>query len=119
MTVLTAAIFAGAMALPAFAQVGAGVAGNANVGDSGTHTGVNSDTANSDAEHAEPSSPTDSSPTVMRRHMQHSEASTKPGLNNGRDVGASTGVGTSVGSSGARFGLNANVPKDSTPTGGY
>ena len=36
-TVLTAAIFAGAMALPALAQVGAGVAGNATVGDPTMH----------------------------------------------------------------------------------
>src|SRR5208283_1359178 len=75
-TVFTAAIFATAIALPAFAQVGAGVAGNANVPDTGMNAGANSDIANSDAERAEPASPTDNSPTAIRRHMQRSENST-------------------------------------------
>ena len=45
MTILTAALFSTAMALPAFAQVGAGVAGNATVGESNNHIGANADRA--------------------------------------------------------------------------
>ena len=86
LTLLTAVIFTGAMALPAFAQVGAGVAGNANVGDSGMHAGANSDVANSDAERAEPASPADSSPARLRRHARRSENPTENSTKNSTTI---------------------------------
>jgi hypothetical protein len=78
LTAFTAASFAVALAIPAFAQVGAGVAGNATVGVSGPHAGANADVANSDAEHAEPASPTNSTPppTTHHRRARHHQAST-------------------------------------------
>lgn len=120
-TALTAAIFATAIALPAFAQVGAGVAGNANVPDSGMHAGANADIANSDAERAEPASPTDNSPTAIRRHAHHRENSAAiDATRNDRGVGAS--AGTNVGSPitpDAHVGPRANAGTDNSPTGGY
>jgi len=121
LTAFTAAIFATAISLPAFAQVGAGVAGNASVPDSGSHAGANSDIANSDAERAEPASPTDNSPTAIRRHMHRNENSTTiDATRNSRGVGVS--AGTNVGSPiapDAHAGPRPNAGTDNSPTGGY
>lgn len=119
LTALTAAIFASAMVLPAFAQVGAGVAGNANVGNSSMHAGANADVANSDAERTEPNSPTNSSPTTTRRHMHHRESSTTTESSSDRGVGENAGAGANVGGAGAHVGAGANAGRDNDPTGGY
>src|SRR5579862_9825842 len=102
LTALTALLFASALALPAFAQVGAGVAGNATVGDNTNHIGANADVANSDAERAEPASPTDVSPKMMRRHATRSE--------NPVDNPPAT-------SSSQRRGIDANAALEGQPSG--
>ena len=115
LTVLTAAIFAGAMALPAFAQVGAGIAGNANanVADPGTHAGANRDTANSDAEQTEPAAPAD----PMHRSMRHSEKSTA--TESKRESSRDRNMGANAGNMGAAAGADANAGGANNPTGGY
>jgi hypothetical protein len=113
-TVITAAIFAGAMALPAFAQVGAGVAGNANVGKDTMMNGANADVNNSDAERAEPNAPVpDASMRARRRSMNSSNATENRGL------GANVGAGANVGGSGANAGARWHTGTDNSPTGGY
>lgn len=119
LTVLTAGIFAGAMELPAFAQVGAGVAGNASVGQTNNHIGANADVANSDAERAEPASPTDSSPTAMRRHEHHSESSTTSELGTRRSTDANAPLGANASDMGGHVDTSANAGTDNSPTGGY
>jgi hypothetical protein len=120
LTAFTAIVFATAIALPAFAQVGAGVAGNASVGTETAHAGANSDVANSDAERAEPASPTDSSPAAARRHLHRSENS--PTI---RSNGSKRGTGTSPENGISVNGLNGNAGQpvspgtDNSPTGGY
>src|ERR1700730_11070077 len=99
LTVITAAVFATAMALPAFAQVGAGVSGNANVGDHSAHAGANADVGNSDAERTEPNSPSGSTSTTRR-----SEKSKTTESNRDHGVGANAGVGANVGGLGAHVG---------------
>jgi hypothetical protein len=66
LTVLTAAIFAGAMALPAFAQVGAGV--GANVGGTGVSAGANANASNPDQQNQKknPGSESSSSSTTTK-----------------------------------------------------
>ena len=106
-TAISAALFATVMASPAFAQVGAGVAGNASVGDQPTtHFGANADTANSDAERAEPASPTDTSPAAARRHAQRNENS--PTIKTNEN---SRGIGTTPGNSISVKGLNGNAER--------
>jgi len=119
LTVLAAAMFAGAMALPVFAQVGAGVAGNATVGQRNNHIGANADVANSDAERAEPASPTDSSPTTMRRHAQRSEGSTTSEPSSRRSTDANAALGANASNMGGHAGTSANAGTDNSPTGGY
>ncbi len=123
LTALAAALFASAMALPAFAQVGAGVAGNATVGDNTNHIGANADVANSDAERAEPPSPTDVSPKKMIRH--HATRSENP-VDNPPATAASQprGIDAKAASDGraagdSRVGPRANASIDNSPTGGY
>jgi hypothetical protein len=125
LTAFSALVFATALAIPAFAQVGAGVAGNANVGDPSMHAGANRDVANSDAERAEPASPTDVTPT-LHHHLHHSErrAATEP--NNARSIGAEAGAnsvaaGADAAVPGSRANVNAGVRSstDNSPTGGY
>ena len=121
-SILAAAALWGAMSLPAFAQVGAGVAGNASVGDQPTaHFGANADTANSDAERAEPASPTDTSPTAARRHALRNENS--PTIHSNED---NRGIGTNSGNGVTVKGLNGNAEQrrnmpatDNSPNGGY
>jgi hypothetical protein len=113
MTVLSAAMFATAMSVgatmsPAFAQVGAGVAGNANVGVPSGHAGANSDTANSDAERTEPAPPVIPPPTTLHRddHLRSEAAASRS---------------TSIDSSAPRTGAaaNDNAGGDNSATGGY
>jgi hypothetical protein len=122
LTIFSAVVFAGAMALPAFAQVGAGVAGNATVGESNNHIGANADVANSDAERAEPTAPTDTSPTVVRRHPLRSEnpTSKSPSISSDqrRGIDANAPLGSNA-MSDTRLGPRANASTDDSPTGGY
>jgi hypothetical protein len=113
LTAITAAIFAGAMALPAFAQVGAGIAGNANVGKQSMSAGANADVNNDDAERTEPNAPVSSAP----RHAPRPDVYTNP--SNNPATGASAGVGANVGGSGAHLGARVNPGTDNSPTGGY
>ena len=120
LTLITAAIFTGAMALPAFAQVGAGVAGNATVGQQPTaHPGANADVANSDAERAEPTSPTDSSPTMLPRHASRSESSTTIAPSGQRGIDANAALHANAGKIDGRLGAGANPDPGNSPTGGY
>jgi len=117
-TMITAAIFAGAMALPAFAQVGAGVAGNANVGKHSMNAGANADIGNSDAEHAEPNSPAANSTMRRRsRSMNSSAGAEANGNRENRGIGGNLGAGANVGGMGAKVGAGANA--GNSPTGGY
>jgi hypothetical protein len=125
LTAFSALVFATALAIPAFAQVGAGVAGNANVADPTMHAGANRDVANSDAERAEPASPTDVTPT-LHHHLHRSERRAEIEPNNPHSIGADAGA------NGVAAGANATVPgptgnvnagvrsgTDNSPTGGY
>jgi hypothetical protein len=114
LTVLTAAIFAGAMALPAFAQVGAGVAGNANVGSPTMHAGGNGDVSNSDAERTEPAAPSGSTSSTRR-----SETSKTTESDRNHGVGANAGVGSNVGGLGAHVGTGGDAGSDNNPTSGH
>ncbi len=106
LTVLSAAIFAGSLALPAFAQVGAGVAGNATVGDPTMHAGANADVANSDAERAEPAAPVSMAPPTTLHLHHRNRAKTSETVTHGIDV---TGGAT-----------NSTITKsDTSSTGGY
>jgi hypothetical protein len=119
-TVITAAIFAGAMALPAFAQVGAGIAGNANVGKHTMSTGANADIGNSDAERAEPNSPAPNSSMRHRSRSMNSSSSAASNSNRAnRGIGSNLGVGANVGGLGANVGAGANAGSNNSPTGGY
>jgi hypothetical protein len=119
LTAFTAVIFASAMALPAFAQVGAGVAGNATVGERNNHIGANADIANSDAERAEPDSPTDASPTVIRPHASRSESSTSTEPSRRRGVDANSASDANAGSMGGHVRAGADAGTDNSPTGAY
>ena len=110
LTILSAALFASAMAVPAFAQVGAGVSGNANIGDHSMKAGANADVGNSDAERTEPQAATNN-PRHTRSDSTDSKANRKHG------IGANAGVGANVGGIGANVGAGASAGKDST--GGY
>ena len=106
LTVLTAAIFAGTLVLPAFAQVGAGVAGNATVGDPTMHAGANADVANSDAERAEPAAPVSMAPPTTLHVRHRDRVKTSETVTHGIDV---TGGAP-----------NSTITKTETgPTGGY
>ncbi len=113
-TMITATIFAGSLAIPAFAQVGAGVAGNATVGDPTMHAGANADVANSDAERAEPAAPINAAPPTTL-HLRHRDrVKTSETVTHGIDVSGSTGA--------SRSGVNANstiTKSEDTATGGY
>jgi hypothetical protein len=109
LTVFTAALFASVIALPAFAQVGAGVAGNATVGESNNHIGANADVANSDAERAEPNTPTVVSPRVV----QH-PSTIAPDTRRGVDANAALNADL-----GKRADAGARTGTDDSPTGGY
>ncbi len=111
-TAFTAAIFATAIALPAFAQVGAGIAGNASIPDTGMHAGANADTANSDAERTEPGSPTDNSPIAIRRHLPRGESPSTIDATRGVGVGSTIAPDPHVGA-------RASADTDNSPTGGY
>ena len=112
LTAITAVIFAGAMSLPAFAQVGAGIAGNANVGKQTMSTGANADVNNDDAERTEPNAPLPSSV----RHAPPADVYTSP--SNNPATGAA-GVGANVGGVGANAGARVTPRTDNSPTGGY
>ena len=111
LTILSAALFASAMAVPAFAQVGAGISGNANVGDHSMKAGANADVGNSDAERTEPQAAT-SNPRHTRSDSTNSNAKRNHG------IGANAGVGANVGGIGANVGAGANAGNNSD-TGGY
>jgi hypothetical protein len=111
LTILSAALFASAMATSAFAQVGAGISGNANVGDHSMKAGANADVGNSDAERTEPQAATNN-PSHTRSDSTKSNADRKHG------VGANAGIGANVGGIGANVGAGASAGKDSS-TGGY
>jgi len=122
LTAITAGIFATALALPAFAQVGAGIAGNANIGDHSAHAGANADVGNSDAERTE-TGPTDTTTAKPTHHTHRSNSamnseSSSNGASN-RGVGAGAGVGTNVGGLGANVGAGANAGSNNSPSGGY
>jgi hypothetical protein len=127
LTAVTAAIFATALAFPAFAQVGAGISGNANMGDHSAHAGANADVGNSDAEHTETASPSESSTKTTRHHRKHHSETTSESSSTGgsaesdshRGVGAGAGVGANVGGMGAHVGAGAKAGSDNSPTGGY
>ena len=112
---ITAAIFAGAMALPAFAQVGAGIAGNANVGKQSMSAGANTDVNNDDAERTEPNAPVPSS----ARRAPGPDVYINP--SNNPASGASAGVGANAGGARANggAGVNPSTGTDNSPTGGY
>jgi hypothetical protein len=115
LTAITAAIFATAMTLPAFAQVGAGVSGNANVGSHSMHAGASGDVGNSDAERTEPNAPAGSTSTTRRAESSKTTESTRD-----HGVGANAGVGANVGGLGAHVGAGANAGSDNnSATGGY
>jgi len=118
MTMITAAVFATAMALPAFAQVGAGVAGNASVGDQSTRAGANADVSNSDAERTEPAAPVGATSTMRRtEHTRDSSKTVQSESNSG--VGINAGVGSNAGRADANAAAGANTGTDNSPTGGY
>jgi hypothetical protein len=107
---ISAALFAAALALPAFAQVGAGIAGNGTVGDKPT-VGANPDVANSDATHTVPND-TDAASSMppVKRADRHSKLVVSE---RNRAVGMNAGVNRSEGSLGAKAGT------DNSATGGY
>ena len=102
LTFLSAAIFASAMALPAFAQVGAGIAGNGSVGAPSMKAGANADVSNSDAERVAPQAA-----TANPRHTRSDSTNSNP--NNNRGAGANAGLGANVGGLGANVGAGANA----------
>jgi hypothetical protein len=110
LTILSAALFASAMAVPAFAQVGAGIAGNASVGAPSMKAGANADVSNSDAERVAPQAATNN-PSHTRSD------STNANANSNRNAGANAGLGANVGGLGAKVGAGANAGNNST--GGY
>jgi hypothetical protein len=112
LTFLSAAIFASAMALPAFAQVGAGIAGNGSVGAPSMQAGANADVSNSDAERVAPQAAT-SNPLHTRSD------STNANANSTRGTGANAGLGANVGGLGANVGAGANAGNNNNATGGY
>jgi len=129
-TAITAAVFASAMALPAFAQVGAGISGNANVGKHTMGGGANADVGNSDAERTEPNSPTGSTsaPARPRHHSRRSTApatgdsnaaAAQPNDSGNGGMGANAGVGANVGGLGAHVGAGAKAGGNDNSTGGY
>ena len=110
MTIISAAIFAAALAIPAFAQVGAGVAGNATVGDPAMHAGANADIANSDAERAEPAAPINAAPPTTL-HLRHRDrVKTSETVTHGIDVS---------GSANANAGAAGSTATQDSPTAGY
>jgi hypothetical protein len=133
MTMITAAMFAGAMALPAFAQVGAGIAGNANVGHSSMRGGANGDVGNGDAERTEPNAPANTTSAASRR--QNRRMNSAPAASNGAysnngaganagarangGLGSGLGANVGVGGLGANVGAGANAGRNNSPTGGY
>ena len=113
-TMITAAVFAAALALPAFAQVGAGIAGNGTVGEEPAPMGANPDIANSDRTqtslgHLKAAAPAPVMPPSQRadRHSKVVESDRNSG------VGVNAGVNPSESSAGA------NAGTDNSPTGGY
>ena len=113
-TMITAAMFATAMALPAFAQVGAGIAGNGTVGMQNNNIGANPDVQNSDAERTEPTVP----PAArMKQDSLHPLSKTVQSESNS-GVGVNAGVNPSTGSIGANADANS-YQTDNSPTGGY
>jgi hypothetical protein len=118
LTMITAAVFACALALPAFAQVGAGIAGNATVGAQSTRAGANGDVSNSDAERTEPNAPIGST-SRMRRSEHSSVQSNTVQSESNSGVGVNAGVGSSLGKADANAAAGANTGTDNSPTGGY
>jgi hypothetical protein len=118
MTMITAAVFATAMALPAFAQVGAGVAGNGSVGYQSTRAGANADVSNSDAERTEPAAPVGSTSTMHRTERTRDSSKTVESESNS-GVGVNAGVGSNAGGADTNASAGANTGTDSSPTGGY
>jgi len=118
LTMITAAIFATAMALPAFAQVGAGISGNGSVGTSSTRAGANGDMSNSDAEHTEPAAPMGATSTMHGGERSIDQSKTVQSERNS-GVGVNAGVGANAGNAGANAGAGSGAGTDSSPTGGY
>jgi len=120
LTMITAFIFAATMALPAFAQVGAGIAGNANVGKQTMQAGANADVNNSDAERAEPAAPMGSRTAEQMHHRTRSSSPSVESRESNRSgaTGANAGVGANVGGTGASAGASGGLDRNS-PTGGY
>jgi hypothetical protein len=110
LTMITAAVFAAALALPAFAQVGAGIAGNGTVGDKPT-VGANPDIANSDATHTAPNDTDAASPMPPVKHADRHSKMVQSDRNRG--VGVNAGVNPGEGS------VGANAGTDNSATGGY
>jgi len=114
LTMITAAVFAAALAIPAFAQVGAGVAGNATVGDKPS-VGANPDIANSDATHTMPNDTGAASSIPPSKRADSRSKIVESDRNSG--IGVNAGVNPSEGSVGAH--AKANPGSDNSPTGGY
>jgi hypothetical protein len=77
LTIIGAAIFAASITTAALAQVGAGVAGNANVGDNSVQSGASADVRNSDAERVQPPYTKDLNTTTLQQHTSHSDSETQ------------------------------------------
>jgi hypothetical protein len=118
LTMITAAVFAGALALPAFAQVGAGVAGNGTVGMSNNAFGANSDVSNGDAERTEPNAPIGFTSTTRRNEHSSMQPKTVPSESNS-GVGVNAGGGSGLGKADANAAVGTNTGTDNSPTGGY
>ena len=116
LTMMTAAVFAATLSVPAFAQVGAGIAGNATVGEKPAPMGANPDIANSDRTQTESWAPKDAHPPMPpTKHADTHSKVVESDRNNG--VGVNAGVNPSEGSVGAN--AHANTATDNSPTGGY
>jgi hypothetical protein len=115
LTMITAAVFAAALALPAFAQVGAGIAGNGTVGDKPTAFGANPDIANSDATHTAPND-TDAASSMPpgKRADSHSKI-----VESDRNIGVGVNAGVNPSEGSVRANANANTGTDNSSTGGY
>jgi hypothetical protein len=116
-TMITAAVFSAALALPAFAQIGAGIAGNGTVGQQDNRTGANADIQNSDAEMADPSAPAAAANATERRTETTREHSKTVQSESNSGVGANAGVNPSAGNVGAN--ANTSGSTDNSATGGY
>ncbi len=96
------AIFAASIATSVGAQVGAGVAGNANVGDNSVQSGANADVRNSDAERVQPPYTKDLNTTTLQPHTSHSDSDTQ-------SAAAKAAAATNAASTAAHAGANGGA----------